>query len=205
MALRLQNMPEPTHIYDHTRPLQKLYDGATLIWQAVHVPDITSFYAVPANINLDTRPSGTVTFNFMVIGTTGQDTHAQIVKLPNGENVGATFTGVNGAPINDHLPNIPQPNQTTSYRLIARTNAGAAHEDFTIHVTQNPRITNFRRTGYNQSPAGNSFVFGATIIGYPQPALSYRFSNGAQGVITPRHLTSSGTNQWTLNWGSFPP
>ena len=100
---------------------------------------------------------------------------------------------------------IPQPYQSTSYRVVSTNNTLSAHQDVTIDVTQNPVIVagSFRRTGFHQAPRllAGTFQFTARIKGYPQPTLNYRFGNNRQGTITARHLTpTNNVNEWTMSW-----
>ena len=196
-----QDVTSPNHTFIQNTPIQRVYTGDNLIWRNIDPPSITAFSISPSTIDLDTRSSGTITFSFTVVGTAGQISYAQIIRLPGGGNIGATFVGASGATINGNLPNILQPSQTTTYRLIARNDSEASHRDTTVTVTQNPVIRNFRQTGFRQGIPGisaDTYNFGATIVGYPMPSVSYRFSTGEQGTITRNHFTSSGTNTWTL-------
>ena len=193
------------HLWWGSTPIKRLYKGTTLLFEQGSPPTIQSFSVTPNSIDLDTRATGTIEFSFVVLGTAGQDTNCQIVQLPGGQPVGTTFVGVNGANLSQTLPNIIQPSQTTSYRLICHNDNGNSHQDITLTVTQNARITNFRRTGFTQVGVGGTFIFQATISGTPQPALTYRFANGTQGVVSSRHMTSTGTNQWNMNWRIFHP
>ena len=195
------SVPSPNHIYIISQAIQRVYTGNNLIWRNIDPPTITAFSVSPNNIDLDTMSSGTVTFTFTVQGTPGQISYAQIVRLPGGGNIGATFVGASGAIINGNLPNILQPTQTTTYRLFARNTGGNTTRDTTVTVTQNPVIRNFRQTGFRQGIPGisaDTYNFGATIVGYPRPSVSYRFSTGEHGTLTSSHFTSSGTNTWTL-------
>ncbi len=191
----------PAHTLIRVTPVQKIYVGNNEIWRNTNSPVITAFSVSPNNIDLDSRASGTITFAFSVTGTAGQITYAQIVRLPGGESIGATFVGASGANINGNLPNILQPSQTTIYRVIARNDAGSSYRDTTVTVTQNPVIRNFRRTAFRPGRAGISgpyYEFEATIVGYPRPGITYQFSGGQQGTLDNRHFTASGTNTWTV-------
>ena len=101
---------------------------------------------------------------------------------------------------------IPQPSSSASYILTAGNDTGSVSLSSAVEVTQNPVITNFRRVSFQQAPGlqAGTFGFRATIVGYPQPALSYRFGNGRQGAITSRHLSpSGGTNEFNFNWSIY--
>ena len=124
----------------------------------------------------------------------GGITYAQIVRLPNGANVGATFVSSAGANISSTLPNIPQPQSTTTYRLIASNSGGHSHRDTTVTVTKNPTLTNCRRTGYID--ATTQYQFGFTLTGLPRPTVTYVFSGGQQGTVSDRHLVQ-GSNPYT--------
>ena len=165
-----------------------------------------SYLNVPNPIDLDTRPTGTITFTVAVTGLTGKTTTAQIYKIPQNEKVGVDYQGINGSNISTTVPNIPQPTENQNYRLLAYNPGGASHKDIQVYVTQNATITNFVRAGFSQAPglSAGTFIFTATITGYPQPTLSYRFGSGISGSITTRHLTrAAGTNTWTLRWDIY--
>ena len=199
----------PNHIFLGTTPVRRVYLGRgtgvdpLLLYRQENPPTITTFTVAPSTIDLDTRPSGTITFTINVTGVIQEQTLAQIVQLPNGNNIGATIVAAAGSNIAQTLPNILQPTQTTSYRLFARNIEGVSHRDFTISVTQNARISNFRRTGFSQRPDGTRFQFTARISGTPQPVVTWRFGNGRQSQRDNDsiHFTSVGTNQWDAVWG----
>ena len=169
---------------------------AGLFWEASVGPTIQSFTANPSSIDLDNRPSGTITFNFVVLGTAGQSTVAQIVRLPDGGNIGASFTGGAGLDLRNSLPNIAQPNRPTTYRLFARNDNGQTSRDVSIDVTKNPVITNLRRTGYID--ATTLYEFGFTVQGLPRPTVTYAFSGGQQGTVNSIHFRQ-GANPYTWN------
>ena len=64
----------PVHIFKGTSAVQKIYKGNTLIWQNTSPPAITSFAITPSTIDLDTRPTGTISFSLGVTGTPGTTT-----------------------------------------------------------------------------------------------------------------------------------
>ena len=188
------------------KPIHKIYLGKgagqtpDLLFQEGLPPLITAFSAAPHNIDLDTTPSGTITFALAVTGTTGEVTHAQIVELPNGNSIGATFTGASGLNISQSLPNILQPNKPTTYRLIARNDEGSAHKDFTVNVTKNPRITNLRRIGSVSRTGFTTYTFGFTLEGLPRPSVGYVFGGGQTGTVNPSHFVQgSNPYTWTVN------
>ena len=199
----------PNHIFLGTTPVRRVYLGRgtgvdpLLLYRQENPPTITTFTVAPSTIDLDTRPSGTITFTINVTGVIQEQTLAQIVQLPNGNNIGATIVAAAGSNIAQTLPNILQPTQTTSYRLFARNIEGVSHRDFTVTLTQNARISNFRRTGFSQRPDGTRFQFTARISGTPQPVVTWRFGNGRQSQRDNDsiHFTSVGTNQWDAVWG----
>lgn len=198
------NNVEPPHVFIGSRPVQKIYSRENLLWSNITPPRILNFNVSPASIDLDARPSGNIEFDFSVQGQAGETTHAQVVRLPAGSNVGPEYQGIGVAGIMERLSNIPQPTETTVYRLLARNSGGTSHRDIRVDVSQNPVVRNFRRTGFVQNQGNEGqFEFQATIVGTPQPALTYRFSNGTQGQITPRHLTTAGQNTWTMRWRIF--
>ena len=197
------NLNDAVHAFKGLRPIERIYKGPVLIWQAGNAPVIPVFTAAPASIDLDNRPSGTISFSVQVAGTAGEDTAAQIVRLPNGENVGTSFLGVNGAGINQTLPNIAQPTQDTTYRLIARNNEGSSHKDFTVRVTQDPLIDSFVVLHYvSGGPAhGQTAYMRAIFKGSPQPSLS---ADQGIGALNPRHFRDAGeTNTWMVEFSHF--
>ena len=184
----------PTHIYQGTKPIQKLYLGSNEIWTNTNPPTINAFSVAPNTIDLDTRATGTITFSLAVTGTAGQVTNAQIVRLPSGANVGTAFVAGAGSSISTTLPNIAQPQKTTTYRLVARNSGGSSSRDATVTVTKNPTLANCRRTGYIDSTS--VYYFGFDVTGLPQPVVTYRFSGGQQGTVYSGHF-SQGSNPYT--------
>ena len=189
---------DPAHISVGSLPLQKIevYKGGQLkkVWEDLENPVITAFDVVPKTLDLDTTPSGTIVFTIGVTGTAGSDTFAQIVRLPDGTNIGPTHVARSGANINTTLSNILQPNQTTTYRLFVHNEAGASHKDTTITVTKNPGLANCRRTGVINRT--HTYFFGFTLTGLPRPTVTYAFSGGQTGTVSPTHLTQ-GANPYT--------
>ena len=169
--------------------------------------DGTYLTASSSTIDLDTRPTGTISFTLAVTGRTGQDTTAQIVRLPDGANIGTTFSGVNGANISTTLPNITQPTQTTTYRLIAHNTGGSNHRDATVTVTQNPALSNCSargRSGGQAAPQGVTVDITCTVKGYPRPVITV--NQGWVASTTPdRHFTtvSGQVNTWTWEDSQF--
>ena len=188
------------HITIGTTPVKQIdvYDGGTLkkVWEDVDGPAITAFSVAPNSIDLDTRASGTVTFTIGVTGTAGRTTTAQIVRLPDGTNIGPTLVSGGGTNITTTVPNILQPNQTTTYRLIASNGSSQSHKDTTVTVTKNPTLTNCRRTGYID--ATTTYYFAFTLTGLPRPTVTYAFSGGQQGTFVSRHFVQ-GSNPYTWN------
>ena len=196
----LYNGNQKFFLFDGSRPIN-LYAGSTLISRHSNPPPITSFTISPSSIDLDTRPSGTITFTFSITGTTGQVTNAQIVRLPSGTNVGTTFVAGAGLGFtNQTLPNIVQPLQTTTYRLLASNTEGSSHRDSTLTVTKNPTLTNCRRTNYIDATTLYEFAFNLT--GLPRPSVRYVFTQnniaGQQGQVPFNHYTQ-GSNPYTWN------
>ena len=99
---------------------------------------------------------------------------------------------------------IPQPSETTTYRLTSRNDTGAIHKDLPIKVTQNLVISNFVRTGFRQSElpgrAGGLYSFRFRIKGTPRPN-NFVFSGVISRTTDARHLTpvSGETNLWDFN------
>ena len=191
------------HIFHGTRPISSVKRGSADIWMNTDTPDILTFTATPSPIDRDTRATGNISLSWTAAAKTAAQT-ANVYLEPQGTQVGQSYVTAANAGVSETFTT-PQPTQTQAYRLVIRTAGGASHRDASIVVTQNAAISNFRRTAFQQNPGtlSGTFWFAATITGTPQPTLSYRFGNGRQGAITARHLTSSGTNQWTLNWNIF--
>ena len=188
-------------LFNGTQPIN-LYAGSTLISRHNNPPAITAFSASPSTIDLDTRASGTITFTLGVTGSPGATTNAQIVQLPNGANIGTTFTAGAGANISTTLPNILQPQQTTTYRLFATNSGGSSHRDTTVTVTKNPTLTNCRRIGSITRPGFTNYTFGFTLTGLPRPTVTYVFSGGQTGTVSTSHY-QQGSNPYTWtasNW-----
>lgn len=197
-----------SHIFIGSKPVKQIYKGETLVWENTNPPVITIFTASPENIDLDLRATGTVSFLIAVTGQTGQNTSAHVVKLPEGSRVGPEYTANNGASISQTLPNITQPTQTTSYRLIAMNTAGSSHQDTTITVTQNAVISNLRRTGFidpHDGSAGGNYKFEFQLKGTPRPVITWAFGNGQSSqrnnddvFLTP---VSGQVNTWNVLFG----
>ena len=139
-----------------------------------------------------TFADGSKAFNTITPGT--GNTYAQVVRLPDGTNIGPTQTATGGASINTTVSNIPQPNQTTTYRLFVHNTGGGSHKDTTITVTKNPTLANCRRTGVITRT--NTYFFGFILTGLPRPTVTYAFSGGQTGTVSDTHLTQ-GANPYT--------
>ena len=180
MAFRIFNT-QPQHAKVYPNVVEKITIGTNVVWTNTNAPMIRSFSVNPHTIDLDSRPTGTITFGIDVKGTTGQVTNAIINRLPDGGNIGLTYTSAAGLDLVAQVPNIPQPYQTTTYRLFAQNDSGLSSLDATLTVTQNPAISNLRRTGFRQASATEGFFqFTARIKGYPRPNITWRFGNGRQ-------------------------
>ena len=198
------NEPSATHIGIGTEQIQKISIGTntTPIWQTTNPPAITAFSVAPSTIDLDTRATGTITFTLAVTGIAGSTTNAHIVRVPDGVNIGTAFSAAAGSNISTTLPNITQPQQTTTYRLIAHNSGGASHSDTTVTVTKNPTLTNCRRTNVISRVGFTTYTFGFTLTGLPRPVVTFSFSGGRTGTVPPEHYTQ-GANPytWTIsNW-----
>ena len=99
------------------------------------------------------------------------------------------------------LQNIPQPDKTTVYRLVAHNSGGSSHQDATVTVTKNPTLANCRRVGFID--ATTTYFFGWTLTGLPQPTVTYSFSGGQSGTTNPDHL-SQGSNNYTWTTSGQP-
>ena len=151
---------------------------------------------------------------WFVVGSTAQAYNSiplgsiqtsRVFLEPQGTQIGQTYVTAGGVGVSETF-DTPQPSQTQTYRLVITRDGGTSHSDAVVTITQNPVITNFRRVSFQQAPGlqAGTFGFRATIVGYPQPTLSYRFGNGRQGAITARHLSpSAGTNEFNFNWSIY--
>ena len=201
---RVYTNRQPVHIFVGTKAVQKIFVGAgsgSPVWQNTNPPAITGFSVSPSSIDLDTRASGNITFTLQVTGTTGQITKAQVYRIRDNVKIGAEFNAATGSNINTTVPNIPQPNQSTGYRLVAWNEGGASHQDLNLEVTKNPTITNLRRTNFIPARAGFSgaqFTFEAVITGLPRPSVVYLFGTGETATL-PASDFSQGSNPYTWN------
>ena len=189
------------HWFLSSRPIEALYKGTNLLFRRTNEPTIQSFSVSPTSIDLDTRPTGNLTFSGVVLGTAGQTTNAHIVRVSDGVNIGPNFSAVNGANLVISLPNIAQPTQNESYRLIASNNGGPSHSDASVAVTQNASLTGCAftaRTGGEGAPQGVTLSLNCTIKGYPRPVL--RVAGWTPNPVTERHFVpvSGQVNTYTL-------
>ena len=169
--------------FEGSRPIIKYYLGSRLVWEQGAAPSITALSANPSSIDLDTRATGNVTITFGVTNST----HNRLYNTRTNANV--PFTTSTSAVF-------AQPQQPTTYRLVAQNATGATHRDVVVDVTKNPTIANLRRSGFQQIPGGANYRFAMTITGLPRPSLSYRFGNGQQGSVNARHFVQ-GANPYT--------
>ena len=182
--------------------------GLIKIWENTSPPVIppNGFSINPNTIDLDTTPTGQITFTVGVTGQTGQQTFAHIYREPQGDEVGSFSAGA-GLNISDNSRMIDQPQATQTYRLVARNDGGASHKDATVTVTKNPTIANCSRTGFLSRTGFANYTFTATVTGLPRPSVAYSFSGGRTGTIPNSHFTQ-GANPytWTItNWTlTFP-
>lgn len=166
-----------------SRAVGKYYLGSRLVWQHTDPPSITALSANPSSIDLDTRATGTVTITFAV----SNSTHNRLYNTRTSANIPFT-TGTTAT--------FTQPQQPTTYRLVAQNATGAVHRDVVVDVTKNPTIANLRRTGFSQVVGGANYRFALTVTGLPRPAVSYRFGDGVSGNIA-HNLFSAGANPYT--------
>ena len=169
------------------------------VFQNVNPPNIQRFAPSTANINLDVATPTTISFNLQVEAESGQIIHAHIVNRTTGGNVGPSYVSATGAGLTETVRNIPRPTQTTTYRLIAYTAGGSSFVDSTVAVTQAPVLSNLRRTNFIPAIAGVSgaqYTFEVTVVGYPQPTMTYNFSTGETGSITRLVPFANMVNTW---------
>ena len=205
MSLRRQTGMNYLHLLNSNIPLQKLYSGSILLWENVNPPTIATFSVDRPIINLDTNPTGNVIFTIRVNHhASGGITNAQLYK--GLATLGPQFTAAAGNDI-DTTATHPQPNTTSTYRLVAYNTSGSVHSDLTISVTKRPTITNFRRTAFLVQPGqqAGTFRFKATIEGSPMPSIRYAFGNGAQSQHDNQNITfvSTGTNRWEITLQAY--
>ena len=178
-----------------------------LVWENQNPPTILTFTASPATFDLDSATPANVTLTWTAPLDTTKTQTSKVYLVPEGTRIGQIYTTAPNADVSETFTN-PRPTKDQIYRLLLSTDAGTSAMDALVQVTQNAVIQNFRKTSFiRATPTSNSgtYVFQATIKGYPQPDLSYRFGNGTQGSITKRHITpvSGQTNTWNLNWDVF--
>ena len=119
-------------------------------------------------------------FDFSVLATTGKVNTCQIHNVTsNNANVGTSFVSSSGVALSQNLTNVDRPNQTTNYRLVCSNTGGSSHSDAQLTISQNPTVSNLRRTGFRQVDTGGNFQFTARITGYPQPVIDWVWGNGA--------------------------
>ena len=171
----------------------------SLFLNTIEIP-LTSHLETPGQGQVDYFKRGTSVGIWETLGYSSRRTI--LVGYKNRDGTTVSTTQVTGTPWKAYTT---FPTQTTSYYVTATNAAGMSQQSTTVTVTQNTTITGFRKTRSLSAPPGATFYFTATIKGYPQPTLSYRFGNGTQGTITPRHLTpvSGQTNTWTLDWSKY--
>ena len=170
-----------------------------IVFQNVNPPNIQRFAPSTANINLDVATPATISFNLQVEAESGQIIHAHIVNRTTGGNVGPSYVSATGAGLTETVQNIPRPTQTTTYRLIAYTAGGSSFVDSTVAVTQAPVLSNLRRTNFIPAIAGVSgaqYTFEVTVVGFPQPTMTYNFSTGETGSITRLTPFANRVNTW---------
>ena len=184
-------------------------------------PVISSFNASPNPLDLDVPANITNRLRFVFSARTNPPSlltpgsslrlRAGIYLHPEHALISPSYVSSNSS-MNENLT-IDVPRKTQAYRLIVEqqvvdqaglvSGSNTSIRDLTVVVTENPAITSLRRTGFQQGRAGlseNTFVFEATIKGYPQPILSYRFGSGQSGSISAGHLTpvAGQFNTWNM-------
>ena len=184
-------------IYVGTLPYKQVYQGGHLYWDtadaASSLPAITSFTVSPETIDRDTRSTGNITLRFAVSGATSN----RIYNVATGRAIALT---------SNTTAIIPQPLETTTYRLVSRNSHGASHQDVTVSVSQNPVVT-VRRTRFLQIPQGGGSVlyeFSGTVTGLPRPTVTYRFSTGETGTVT-SFVQGANPYTWTYKWRQTLP
>ena len=186
-----------------TAVISRIALGGQLYWRQGTPPTITSFTVTPTSINLDSATPTDVVIRFSI---PRGSTTARVYLEPQGTQIGQTYTvqdAVNEVTDNSFTHTRPTANQT--YRLVASTIRGEVHQDRSVTVTQSPGVSNIGRANFISGIPGTSgpqYTFTARIVGYPQPAVSYRFSTGETAVLSPSHLTpvSGQVNTWTLRF-----
>ena len=95
---------------------------------------------------------------------------------------------------------VPQPNYDTEYILNSHSTTGASSQSFTLEVSKDLAITNFRRTSFAQThTTGQRGVYGFAfnVTGTPMPN-SVVFSGGHSHTTDGRHFVRNGLNSWSF-------
>ena len=209
MPIRKGQTANYKHIFIGTKPIRKIYKGNNLIWQNSNPPVIASFTVTPSTIDLDTRPTGNLALSCSINPTAGQMQTARFYKLPEGSQIGNDFTAGAGLTLNVTNQPAPQPNQTTSYRVVASNMGGSSHLDREVVVTKNPTLANLRRTNVIHRAGFSTYYFGFTVTGLPRPTVTFDFSAHTEvnNQVSFSHFTlGSNPYTWTIsNWAvTFP-
>ena len=205
VRFRIDPTRTPTHLVINNREFP-LTERSRREWFTQRVTQYPGFFPTSSNLNFSLNvkfSDGTYTYNSATAGITT----AHIVRVPDGGNIGTSFSAAAGSNISTTLPNITQPQQTTTYRLIAHNSGGASHSDTTVTVTKNPTLANCRRTNVISRVGFTTYTFGFTLTGLPRPVVTFSFSGGRTGTVPPEHYTQ-GANPytWTIsNWSITMP
>ena len=209
MPIRKGQTANYKHIFIGTKPVKKVYRGSTLVWQSTNPPAISSFTVNPTSIDLDVRPTGNLIFAWAIPATAGQITTARLFRLPEGVQLGASYTSGSGVANNQSNVSVAQPNQPTNYRLVASNVGGSSHSDLSVDVTKNPTLANLRRTNVIHRAGFSTYYFGFTVTGLPRPTVTFDFSAHTEvnNQVSFSHFTL-GSNPYTWeisNWAvTFP-
>ena len=101
---------------------------------------------------------------------------------------------------------IPQPAETTSYRIVSLNASGSSHQDVTITATQSPTVTNLDVrfvSDHSSLPTSGTIYITGQVHGYPRPEVTinqgwtYRIG---ENHISSRHFTkvSGVANTWSF-------
>ena len=181
-------------------PIKSVYKGTQKVFEVQGTaPNIVSFTATPSSIDRDVSIPAQVSLDSTVTNCTS----GQLLNASTGQRL-ALLQPTSGGEISG-ITNVTTPVQTTVYRLlVTRVATGhnvSKHQDVTVSVQQDLRITNFRRSGYTQAPyqpTSGIYIFTFRISGTPTPN-RFVFS-GALNVThdNRRHFTpvSGQVNTW---------
>ena len=174
------------------------------MWENTDPPNILTFSVAPVTIDLDSRPTGNITFSWTASAQTGKTQTSRVYLVPQGTTVGQTYLTGPGAGVSENF-NFAQPNQTQTYRLVITNAGGGSHRDAVVSVTQNPVISNLSVDflGDRLGGTGGTVRIQGRVKGYPRPEVTispgWTYPSGTTH-ISERHFTpvSGEINTWAF-------